>query len=81
MSGRARKGSNGTSQRVTAEMIQRLRDVQVLWLAVMNDPRPVADLAPEFYFKVGELMEGKRLADLTYHAISRDRVLSHAKDT
>lgn len=79
MSGKGRNAS-GISQKVIAEVVRRNHDIRALWLAVLNDPRPVADLSTEFYFKVGELMEGKPLASLTYSAISRDRVLKLAED-
>lgn len=82
MSGKGRKPANGASQRVTGEVVRRLRDIRALWFAVMNDPNhSVADLAPEFYYKVGELIEGKSLAGLTYHRISKNRVLEHAEDS
>lgn len=82
MSGKPRKPANGASQRVTGEVVGRLRDIRALWFAVMNDPKhSVSDLSAEFYFKVGELIEGKPLAGLTYHQISKERVLEHAKDS
>jgi len=78
---KVRKGASGASQRVTGEMVSRLRAIRALWFAVLNDPRHgIEDLSVEFYYKVGELMEGKTLDGLTYHVISRDRVLSHAKE-
>lgn len=81
MSGKARKSANGASLRVTGEVVRRLRDVRALWFAVMNDPdHSVADLSAEFYSKVGDVLSGLSLADLTYYGISRDRVLKHAED-
>lgn len=81
MSGKARKSANGASQRVTGEVIRRLRDIRALWFAVMNDPNhSVADLSAEFYNKVGDVLGGTALADLTYYRISKDRVLRHAED-
>jgi hypothetical protein len=82
VSGKGRRTPNGASQRVTGEVVKRLRDIRALWFAVMNDPNhTVADLSAEFYYKVGELIEGKPLAALTYHGISKDRVLEHAEDS
>lgn len=58
-----------------------MRDVRALWLAVHNDPkRSVADLSSEFYFAVGEIMEGRSLHDLPLRNIDRARVVAHAED-
>lgn len=74
--------ANGASLRVTGEVVKRLKDVKALWLAVMNDPKhSVADLSAEFYNKVGDVLSGMSLTELTYYRISRDRVLKHADDT
>lgn len=81
MNGKPRKTASGASQRVTGDIIRRFRNVRALWMAVMNDPRPADDMTSEFFFKVGELLEGKQLSDLSYYAIDRDRVLRHAEDS
>lgn len=81
MNGRFRKGSSGTSQRVTGEVVGRLKAIRALYFAVMNDPNySVADLSAEFYSKIGDVLSGMSLADLTYYRISKTRVLEHAED-
>lgn len=79
---RKRLPASGVSQKVSGEITVRLKDVRALWFGVHNDPNhSVADLAAEFYYKVGELLEGKPLQLLTYHSIDKDRVLEHVEDT
>lgn len=81
MSGRPRKGPSGASQRVTGEVIGRLKAIRALYFAVMNDPNhSVDDLSAEFYSKVGDVLSGMPLADLTYYRISKTRVLEHTED-
>lgn len=81
MSGKTRKASSGVSQRATGEVVGRLKAIRALYFAVMNDPNhSVADLSDEFYSKVGDVLGGMALADLTYYRISKTRVLEHAKD-
>lgn len=72
----------GASQKVASEITGRLRDIRALWFGVHNDPNhSVSQLAAEFYFKVGELLEGKSLTQLTYHGIDKERVLEHVEDS
>jgi hypothetical protein len=72
----------GASQKVTSEITGRLREIRALWFGVHNDPKhSISDLAEEFYFKVGELLEGKTLKQLTYHGIDKERVLEHVEDS
>lgn len=81
VSGRPRKGSSGASQRVTGEVVGRLKAIRALYFAVMNDPdHSMADLSAEFYSKVGDVLSGMSLADLTYYRISKTRVMQHAED-
>lgn len=81
VSGKPRKVPNGASQRVTQEVVGRLKAIRALYFAVMNDPtHSMADLSDEFYSKVGDILSGMSLADLTYYRISKTRVLEHAKD-
>ncbi len=77
-----RTTATGVSQKVSGEITGRLKDIRALWFGVHNDPNhSVEDLASEFYFKVGELLEGKSLRQLTYHSIDKDRVLEHVEDS
>lgn len=76
-----KRASLGPSQKVSGEITGRLKDIRALWFGVHNDPNhSVEDLASEFYFKVGELLEGKPLQQLTFHSIDKDRVLEHVED-
>jgi hypothetical protein len=69
------------TQKVTADIAGRLKNIRALWLAVYNDPdHTLAEVSVEFYDKVGELLEGKSLEQLTYYNINRERVLRHAED-
>lgn len=78
---RKRGSRNGISARVAHDMAARLSRVRALWFAVQNDPRQsVEDAAPEFYFAVGELLEGRPLKQLTLRVIDRARVLAHAEE-
>lgn len=77
-----RANASGVSQKVSGEITARLKDIRALWFAIHNDPNhSVADLAPEFYYKVGELLEGKSLRQLVYHSIDKGRVLEHVEDS
>ena len=69
------------SLKVTAEVAARLKNIRALWLAVYNDPEhTLAEVAVEFYDKIGELLEGKGLEQLTYYTIDKQRVLQHAQE-
>jgi hypothetical protein len=77
-----RRGSrSGVSVRVANDVAGRLRDIRALWFAVQNDPnKSVTDVAAEFYFAVGEVLEGRTLLSLTLRNIDRERVIAHAKE-
>ncbi len=77
-----RRGSrSGVSARVANDVAGRLRDIRALWHAVHNDPhKSVEDLAAEFYFAVGDVLEGRTLRALTLHKIDRERVRAHAEE-
>lgn len=77
-----RRGSrSGVSVRVANDVAGRLRDIRALWHAVHNDPhKSVEDLAAEFYFAVGDVLEGRTLKNVTLHKINRERVIAHAEE-
>ena len=77
-----RRGSrSGVSVRVANDVAGRLRDIRALWHAVHNDPHKTVDeLAAEFYFAVGDVLEGRTLRSLTLHKIDRERVDAHAEE-
>ena len=78
---RRRSGRNGASTRVASDLAGRLSDIRALWHAVHNDPhKSVEDLAAEFYFAVGDILEGRPLKSLTFQKIDRERVLAHAEE-
>jgi hypothetical protein len=78
---RKRGSRNGISARVAHDMASRLKNVRALWFTVQNDPRySIEDVAAEFYFAVGELLEGKGLSAITLRSIDRLRVLAHAEE-
>lgn len=80
-SGRRRGGRGGASTRVVADVAGRMRDIRALWFAVHNDPKfSVTDLSPEFYYAVGELLEGRTLHALNLRKIDRVRVAQHAEE-
>lgn len=73
--------ATGVSQKVSGEITGRLKYIRALWFGVHNDPNhTVADLASEFYSKVGEILEGKSLKQLTYYRIDLKRVLEHVEE-
>lgn len=75
------KTRTGISTKVTGDVIRRHAGVRALWLAVQNDPElSVQDAAVEFYYTVGELLEGKSLNDIELRKIDRRRVMQHIKD-
>ncbi len=91
-----RRGSrSGVSVRVANDVASRLRDIRAVWNAVHNDPHKVIAcpcnnkecvakhqqyLADEFYFIIGDLLEGRPLKSLEFHKIDRARVLAHAEE-
>lgn len=67
--------------RVANDVTGKLHDIKALWFAVMNDPnKTVAELSAEFYFAVGEVLEGRTLRSLTLRNIDRERVIAHAEE-
>lgn len=78
---RKRGARSGVSARVVQDMASRFKNARALWFAVNNDPnQSINDLAAEFYFAFGELIEGKSLRALTLRKIDRERVLAHAEE-
>ena len=78
---RRRGVRSGVSTRVANDVAGRVHDIRAVWSAVQNDPhQTVEDLAGEFFFAVGELLEGRPLRSLQFHKISRERVLAHAEE-
>lgn len=77
-----RRGSrSGVSVRVANDVAGRMRDIRALWHAVHNDPhKTVEELSAEFYFAVGDILEGRTLQSLTLHKIDRARVTAHAEE-
>lgn len=79
--GRRRGGRNGVSSRVASDVAGRLRDIRALWFATHNDPKhSVTDLAPEFYYAVGEILDGRTLRSVNLRKIDRNRVAEHAEE-
>jgi hypothetical protein len=89
---RKRGSRSGVSSRVANDVAGRLRDIRAIWNAVHNDPHKgiacpcnkpecaVQYLADEFYFVIGDLLEGRSLKSIEFHKISRERVLAHAEE-
>ena len=78
----ARQERGGLSANEIANRLFRLHNVKSLWFAVQNDPEvSVKDVAEEFFFAVGHVLEGKRLERLELRRIDKARVLRHAKET
>ena len=77
-----RRGSrSGVSVRVANDVIGRLRDIRAVWCAVQNDPnKTIGDVAAEFYFVVGEILEGRTLRSLSLRNIDRERVNAHVEE-
>lgn len=63
------------------EMVARLSVIRALWFAVHNDPtKSVDDLAREFYFAVGEALEGRPASAITLTKIDRARLMAHSEE-
>ena len=78
---RKRGARSGVSNRVANDVAGRLRDIRAVWFAVQNDPnKTIADVAAEFYYAVGEILEGRTLRSLSLRNIDRERVLAHAEE-
>jgi hypothetical protein len=88
-----KKGSrSGVSARVANDVAARLRDIRAVWSAVHNDPHKGVQcpcnkpdcatkyLSDEFFFIIGDLLEGRPLKSLDFHKIDRARVLAHAEE-
>ena len=78
----SRRGArSGLSLKVTGDIVRRLSSIRALWLAVHNDPdSSVRDLADEFYFAVGQLLEGRVLEQIEFQKIDKSRVQAHAQE-
>lgn len=72
----------GVKDRTQGDIILRHKAIRDLWLCIQNDPElTVAEAATEFYYAVGELLEGKALAQLEFRTIDRKRALRHNKES
>jgi len=71
----------GVSDKVTGDVVRRFVDVRALWLAVHNDPNlAIEEVGAEFYYAVGELLEGKSMEQVKMYKIDRARVLRHVRE-
>jgi len=78
---RRRGGRSGVATRVASDVAIRLRDIRALWCAVHNDPNhSITDLSAEFYYAVGEILEGRSATALELRKIDRARVEQHAEE-
>jgi len=69
------------TQAATADLNRRLKSIRDLWLAVHNDHnRTIGDQSVEFYYKIGELLEGKDIEKLVFKTIDGARVARQTKD-
>ncbi len=68
-------------ERTNDDVADRQHAVRSLWLAVQNDPyRPIHDVAVEFYFAVGRLLEGVDIEAIAFRRIDRQRVLAQHQE-
>lgn len=75
------KARSGIAAKVTGDVIHRYAAVRALWFVVNNDPdHSVQDLAAEFYFAVGSLLEGIPIEQVPLHRIDRKQVLQYMKE-
>ena len=78
---RPRAGRSGVALRVATDIVSRYQDIRAVWFAVHNDPNQmVGTLSAEFYFIVGQIMEGQPLHAIKFNRIDRARVLTHAEE-
>ena len=81
------KGNSSTDaaqeivRKISNDIARKMASVRALWLAVQNEPdRSVQDMAAEFYFAVGKLLEGMQLEEIELHTIDPKRVFPHIKE-
>jgi len=69
------------TQAAIADVVRRLHLIRCLWLTVHNDPdKTIEDQAVEFFYKIGEILEGKSAVDLEFNRINRKRFLNHLNE-
>lgn len=72
---------SGVSRRVVVDVASRLREIRALWCAVQNAPElQVAEVAAEFYFVVGELLDGRTLQTASLRLIDKAQVVAHLEE-
>jgi len=67
-----RQPHKGSPNPLPDQILQRLR---TLYILVFNDPRPYPELASEYFFVTGEILEGTPPEALEFHKISRSDYL------
>jgi hypothetical protein len=81
MTHRAGKTGLSLNIKVAGDIVRRFANIRALWLAIQNDPdHTVQDVAVEFFYAIGDLLEGKGLEQLDFQVIDRKRVLQHHKE-
>lgn len=81
MSKRRSGARNGVANRVSEDVAIRLRDIRALWLAAHNDDNhTIAEQSAEFYYAVGDILEGRSVHSLDLQKIDRKRVLQHMEE-
>ena len=76
-----RTGPKEIVRELSNDLVRKVASVRALWLAVQNEPdKSVKDMSVEFYYAVGELLEGRQLSEIELHTIDPKRVSPHVKD-
>ena len=76
-----RTGPKEIVRELSNDLARKVASVRALWLAVQNEPdKSVKDMSVEFYYAVGELLEGRQLSEIELHTIDPKRVSPHVKD-
>ena len=71
-----RRGArSGASTRVALDIANRWRELRALWRAVNDDPSFTHEMvSTEFFDAIGDLLEGKTIAQLRLRLINRDKI-------
>ena len=60
---------------VQRDLIDKLRLIRALHITAYNSNKPISEMALEFFYVIGDVLEGQKPADLNLNIISKEEIL------
>lgn len=61
-------------------LLSKLRAIRALHIVAYNSNTPVDKMAPEFFYAIGDILEGQKPTDLNLKTIDKQQLLEELHD-